>query len=169
VTNDSLKIDRPVRGDVRYTHRGSVKQYTPAEFLAEIDRALETPGVVGLVWDQYTPYFNDGDPCEFGINEVRALVDDEDTNEGSDYGRGLSASEFITRTYERRPNGRIDYSTYTETPREIPGVEDPAAIADMLRSLSPSAWEDVALSNFGDHAEVTATKDGFSVEYYEHD
>lgn len=28
------------------------------------------PEVYGVKWEQYTPYFNDGDPCEFRLNGI---------------------------------------------------------------------------------------------------
>ena len=46
-------------------------------------------GVVqNLFWRQYTPYFNDGESCEFGVHDVHITltsdVDDEDLEEGSE-------------------------------------------------------------------------------------
>lgn len=37
------------------------------------------PEVTGIHWTQYTPYFNDGDTCEFSVNEYHFhILDDED-------------------------------------------------------------------------------------------
>lgn len=33
------------------------------------DRFGEAPGLHGVQWEQYTPYFNDGDECVFHIRE----------------------------------------------------------------------------------------------------
>lgn len=46
-------------------------------------------GIVhNLFWTQYTPYFNDGESCEFSVHDVYITltsdVDDEDLEEGSD-------------------------------------------------------------------------------------
>lgn len=30
----------------------------------------KNPGITGVVWTQYTPYFNDGDTCEFSVHEA---------------------------------------------------------------------------------------------------
>ena len=39
----------------------------------------ECPEVESVSWTQYTPYFNDGDACEFSVNEVHYVLDgDED-------------------------------------------------------------------------------------------
>lgn len=150
--------DRPITGDPQNSFRTSAPQLTPAEFLAQIDEFLAVPGVRGLVWDQYTPYFNDGDPCEFSINEVRALVegvDAFDENYDFDYNTGFSSWELS--------------NWKTGEPIELPGGVDSIAIKNALDKLQTSSWESVVLTNFGDHASVTATKDGFNVEFYEHD
>lgn len=39
------------------------------------------PEVTGVHWTQYTPYFNDGDTCEFGVNEYCFHILDEDNDE----------------------------------------------------------------------------------------
>jgi len=41
---------------------------TEGEFLCDLFAPLfaENPEVVAFQWRQYTPYFNDGDPCAFG-------------------------------------------------------------------------------------------------------
>jgi hypothetical protein len=38
------------------------------------------PEVTGVHWTQYTPYFNDGESCEFGVNEFcfHILADEDD-------------------------------------------------------------------------------------------
>lgn len=39
----------------------------------------ECPEVTGVHWTQYTPYFNDGDACEFNVNEICFhILEDED-------------------------------------------------------------------------------------------
>lgn len=39
----------------------------------------ECPEVTGIHWTQYTPYFNDGESCEFGVNEICFhILEDED-------------------------------------------------------------------------------------------
>lgn len=58
----------PVDGDIS---RGEKR--TPQKPLTELEpliRALlDDPGMVDFGWRQYTPYFNDGDPCVFSVGE----------------------------------------------------------------------------------------------------
>ena len=39
------------------------------------------PEVTGIHWSQYTPYFNDGDSCEFSVNEICFHILNEDEDE----------------------------------------------------------------------------------------
>lgn len=47
----------------------------------------QAPNLYMICWNQYAPYFNDGDPCEFGVNEMYAVhkdyVDSENFEEFS--------------------------------------------------------------------------------------
>lgn len=38
----------------------------------------KNPKVAAVRWTQYTPGFNDGDPCIFEVNEVRVRVESEE-------------------------------------------------------------------------------------------
>lgn len=156
MSNENLTIDRPIEGDVsRFTHT-RVEQGTAAEFLAELDAVLAIEGVESVRWEQYTPYFNDGDACEFGANDLNVKFVGDDT--AGDYEDGFLDSWSIG--YEG-PKGDYPYCPDTVS------VEQ----AEAFKAARPTLgrYEDVLRENFGDPAQVTATKDGFSVEYYEHD
>lgn len=45
------------------------EQYSIDHFKATISTILAHPEVTGIAWTQYTPYFNDGDPCVFSVGE----------------------------------------------------------------------------------------------------
>jgi hypothetical protein len=55
-------------------------------FTASLKDLFENNPDLGMIeWEQYTPYFNDGDTCEFGVHQpffipvdVRDRTDDED-------------------------------------------------------------------------------------------
>lgn len=163
MTEENYTItERPIEGDIVVNRRSSVEQGSAEEFLAALDTILDEPGVEAVKWTQYTPYFNDGDACEFGLNDptVRLVGDDE---EAGDYGDGFrSVYDF----WEYPNDGSYDYSKRTYI--EFEGVDVPA-LYEKLSNFNTARFEAVAQANFGDHAEVTATKAGFNVEYYEHD
>lgn len=61
----------PIEGDI---NRGEDRvDQKPLEELSPLMQAvLDDPGVARFGWRQYTPYFNDGDPCVFGVRELWA-------------------------------------------------------------------------------------------------
>ena len=111
------------------------------------------PDLIGVRWTQYTPYFNDGDACEFSIYSAAVKV--KDVDEGGDWDNGFF--------------GPWELGYYDAT-KSIEGSE---SLQEVLREfesrLSSGAHYVILNEKFGDPAEVTATQDGFSVEYYEHD
>jgi len=99
------------------------------------------PEVSALQWRQYTPYFNDGDPCTFRRNEVEVqLAADED---GEFYDSDYGLPEELKADWDKAA-GAID---------ELEGLID----------------DDLALTLFDDGVIVTATIDGFEVVEYNHD
>ena len=115
------------------------------------------PDVRAIAWSQYTPYFNDGEPCVFSVNEIHVLPASYVVAEGDDdpltdapYGDGWEELPW-------RADG------------ELPGVsrDTLAALRDLNRTLQNAEPELEAV--FGDHAIVVVTKDGAQVETYDHD
>jgi TRAP-type C4-dicarboxylate transport system substrate-binding protein len=104
------------------------------------------PSVKNVRWTQYTPYFNDGDPCEFSTNASWADLnynnnEDEDDEDDDDTEK-VEAEEI-------------------EVPEE---AED--EFREVLSSIDDSFYKDL----FGDHVEVTVLRDGtINIEEYEHD
>lgn len=155
--SEATKIDRPIEGEItRYSTRYKVEQGTAAEFLDELDRVLAIPGVEEVRWSQYTPYFNDGEPCVFGSGDIYYKFTGSD-DEG-DYGDGFVDSWSVNY---QDADGVFPYRS---------DKVDPASY-EALRAegLGLSRYQDVLQDNFGDPAQVTATKAGFNVEYYEHE
>jgi hypothetical protein len=65
----------------------------------------ENPKYCGIQWDQYTPSFNDGEPCYATMSHLRLLLVDEE--EGDGY---IDASEFYGFTPEGQINSLISGS-----------------------------------------------------------
>jgi hypothetical protein len=167
---------REIKGDIQRSYRSHVEQKSAEEFLAALDTLLDTPGVKAVRWRQYTPYFNDGDACVFSINEAYVkfsvepdrtytfadldALEDEDDNDDGDYGDGFVGTWELGERWN------------SET-RQYESLGDPTRTnaANALKAFNQQmgAFEDVCLDNFGDHAIITATREGFSVDYYEHD
>lgn len=150
---------RPVTGDIQETSRSVTEQRDPAEFIAALDKLFEDERILAFRWEQYTPYFNDGDACEFSIDDwsysvqIKGLEDYEDG-----YREG-----FISVEDAYSYNGGRQYYT------EIDGV-DVSGIFEAVANVPANDYHSVFLrQSFGDHAQITATREGFHVEFYEHD
>ncbi|BBC35232.1 hypothetical protein SGFS_065260 [Streptomyces graminofaciens] len=153
----------PVQGDIT---RGSDRvEQKPIEELQPILQAvLDDPTIVEFGWRQYTPYFNDGEPCTFSAHGtwVRTTADeDADEDELEMWGhrtlgkvtghRDASTGEWVTDPYEGPDEAR--YLRCKELEKAVEG----------------GAFEVVLLEAFGDHAEITVRRDGIQIEFYSHD
>lgn len=102
------------------------------------------PDLKAIQWRQYTPYFNDGDPCTFRVTGFEmSLTSIPEDDSKSDYGIDGFEPTWTTKG-GRTPAG--------EAVSELARIDD-----------------EVYLAVFGDHCRVTATRTGFEVEEYDHD
>jgi hypothetical protein len=161
----------PVEGEI---DKGSKRTpQRPIEELEPLIRAvLDDPTMKAFGWQQYTPYFNDGDPCTFSVNSPWFLtVADPDPDDVEDfytyevdYGSHPSLGERDNRYEGSYSDRKLVSSVYT-------GPDE--ARYDRVRALSAAinggAFEDVLLEAFGDHAEVRVTAQGITVDTYSHD
>jgi hypothetical protein len=127
------------------------------------------PAVKRLTWRQYTPYFNDGEPCEFSVNDLEFFLgtDNEDTYEGS-----LPLGDYYFNDYKKPGNNAwVDKTVdgLIATLGSIEAVREASEAAQALRKEFAAFPEDVMHELFGDHAEITVTREGLEVEEYEHD
>lgn len=117
--------------------------YAGAKVIFEKYPELET-----VKWHQYTPYFNDGDSCEFGSYHKYADIRFKDGSWIGDY--GFDESE------EDRNAPEVD---------EERMAQEINAVREFLNNFDDDDME----SMFGDHQEVFLTEDGVTTEDYEHD
>lgn len=116
------------------------------------------PEVDSVRWTQYTPYFNDGDACEFGVNDPKVRLVDADARSTED-SEECEDGEYLDAW---------DLGYYAEQH----GEAKPEALMTSLRSLNSlfSESEDAMKATFGDHAQVTVGRDGQAeVEEYDHE
>jgi hypothetical protein len=154
----------PVAGDIiRGEHRKS--QRPLEEFAPILQAVLDDPTVTEFGWRQYTPYFNDGDACVFGASQVWVRTDaDADTDQGDldiDYNHPSIGKR--QRTWNRATS-EFDYAPY-EGPDES-RYDRCTALGD---AIDGGEFDDVLLTAFGDHADVTVRRAGIKVETYDHD
>jgi hypothetical protein len=108
------------------------------------------PKLESFKWQQYTPYFNDGSPCEFGVHSIDSFTFD-----------GEEDPELFDYSTATRENGYKSARL---------GSDELHAAYDAINTLSAQleAAEEVLEAVFGDHVEVTVTRDGISVDEYNH-
>lgn len=105
------------------------------EFLAA------NPEIRAIQWRQYTPYFNDGEPCEFSVNDVEY--------------------QFANKEYEDEENEDWEYVSW----KPESAIEQ--AVKDIQDTLQLN--EDILEAVFGDGVRVIVTSAGIEVEDYDHD
>jgi len=143
----------------------------------------QAPNLKSVGWTQYTPYFNDGDTCEFGvhfdscwINDANSDWDEECDISISLYGyKKLETEEDIRINKELAENTR--YSWYKDYGIGQTGLcynekyDEAAATAfNQIKEVLNSIPEDFFRDLFGDHCKVTVFADGtIDVEEYDHD
>jgi hypothetical protein len=120
------------------------------------------PKLTGIVWAQYQNYWNDGEECLFSVNaptftnatdlETRDLVWGETDEEGT----------------EEDPIWTAGENSWDEPEKGMPS-EYAAIFTQFENMLQSSAMEDILRAMFGNHVKVVATREGFSVDEFEHD
>lgn len=109
-------------------------------------------------WRQYTPYFNDGDTCEFSVHCNDPYVNGEYIDECDWYDWRI---KYYLKGDEKYAN------LLTENP-EL-DIESYKVVEEFI-SVINSIPEDFLKDLFGDHAQITIYKDGrVEVDEYEHD
>jgi hypothetical protein len=120
------------------------------------------PTLESFGWSQYTPYFNDGDTCIFSANTDYLNINGEYVDE-SNWSQKTKVIDWgnwnkDTRKYE----GRVEEDNDDYDPILSEASNE---IVDFLGQFD----NDFYLSKFGDHAEITVTKDGVDISDYDHD
>lgn len=160
---------KPIRGDYIANSIFEKEQYQFTDILPVLDAALQLPGVKRIEWFQYTPYFNDGDPCVFSVGMPSFVVDHngeerifgdyadysfEDYEPGYGWNSGVSWEE--RQKHKTTTIDGVDYSAHNIALTAVENIEHGHYDKDLLRL-------------FGDHAKVSYDGTGFEVEYFEHD
>lgn len=160
----------PVEGDIV---RGDKKpdQRPLEEFSPLVQAVLDDEHVTGFGWRQYTPYFNDGDPCVFGAHGLRVrTVEDGDESSGEDDEDGDEDKldlDYHPTLSPRRWNEKAGrFEDIDLAPGKAATYARCRALADAIDS---GEFDEVLLEAFGDHADIAVKRDGITVEFYEHD
>lgn len=120
-------------------------------FEDEIEKFFtENPAVESFSWRQYTPYFNDGDPCEFGVCQSSDEVSVNDV-----VGWDVPVNPPWSRERAEEFNRARDVALATH---------------EKVSTLLGQFNEDDLKMMFNDHSKVTVDANGdIQVEEHKHD
>lgn len=161
---------RTIEGDITKPYRENrAPQKTAAEMEALLNEVFAS-GVKAIGWTQYTPYFNDGEPCIFRVSggDEMYYVGDEEISISDFYGYESGEDDGWKSAYSD-PTKVWDSTQRKYVPSGQTATIDFYTAKRFFSELNSGAFEEVCLNNFGDHAKVLALPDRFLVEYYEHD
>ena len=186
--SDRMFLNIPVEGEVYVHHNSSIAQKSEAEVTALFAAVIGQRGVEGIAWTQYTPYFNDGSPCEFSTYEPYFAIEGAQHNEDRDY------FDYGWQEDDYRENGRAWLSTYCSEFKRLVGESKVEYVGQwpngqskftdfpvnhilyypvmaLSRAMGNGSCNAVLLSKFGDHAQVMidVKNNKIIVEEYDHD
>ena len=173
MTTGTNFLGMPVSGDI--TQGSSRVDQKPLEELAPLFQALiDDPTILRFGWRQYTPYFNDGDTCEFGVHGlwVRTTAEPDGSVDeyGDEYEDGYSLdADYHPSLGKVKSDWDSERREYVNRRYEGPDEDRYNRCQALDTALQSGAFENELLEHFGDHAMVTVRKDGIEVEFYSHD
>lgn len=150
-----------------------------------VDLFKQTPKLKSFGWRQYTPYFNDGDTCEFYVH-----TDDPYINGKNEEHDDINENEVSLRIYEYKKLKTDEDIRINDELAEKSGLHwykgkgigsdglgynpnydaDVAHVVREIQSVLENIPQEFFKDMFGDHCVVTLFADGkIKVEEYEHD
>ena len=162
MNNDKFAILREKQEEIRKMKKEMLE--ASSKIFTELTKTIfeDHPKVESFGWTQYTPYFNDGDTCTFSAQTDYIYINGQPVDE-SDWINETKITNYGTWNREKR-----EYEGRTEVPN-LDYDPDLSKANDEIREFLRNFDEDFFLSQFGDHAEITVTAEGVSVDEYEHD
>lgn len=143
-----------------------------SEIVEDLKPLVKDPGFIkSIEWTQYTPFFNDGDVCEFRVNDIEISL----TEKGVEVLNTNKICSKWTQNWETdnmygpseladAVRNKIDIINHEEFGDLDKVFSDIKAINNFFQNSENSLKE-----AFGDHAKVLVTSKGLEVEEYEHD
>lgn len=123
----------------------------------------EYPQLESFGWRQFAPYFNDGEPCNFGAH----------TDADSLVINGVDYEEVFEYVRVPVPDALPEWPEYKKfTGEYVPHDEykDIAPLFTIISDVLSELTDEFLEEQYGDNAEVTVRRDGVTVEEYsDHD
>lgn len=179
MTATETAFGKPIQGTIQHYTETQPDKYTAEEFAAALDEILKI--FPALQWQQYTPYFNDGDACVFGVHDIWFFTEAQIMAYAQETD-GLSylisyPDEFATDTYSLLPEGSwvTNHNATDWRDRRTFVPADPDSEEAKLYATARKFEEiffgctQLLHKTFGDPATIIANEDGFRVEHCDHE
>lgn len=158
-----------VEGDIVSQGRTPVDQ-EPIENLYPYFKAAFENGVLAVKWEQYTPYFNDGEPCYFRVGEPQYT-----SNSGiaekflNDEGNWDLTDDDLRELYPDKDESWYENNLYLESYNFQGWGGHPDGLNAINIPVDERRFELALLGAFGDHTTVVVTPDRVVQFYYDHE
>lgn len=124
------------------------------------------PEVVCIAWQQFTPFFNDGEPCEFTVYDIHGYLEGEEVTGWE----GTFPSNVDW--YEEKAREGDDYGVkrLAELAQEVGDLTRHKEISKEFNEATKFITQlpdDILEALFGDHVTVIITPEGVEVNEYE--
>jgi hypothetical protein len=150
--------------------KAAQEEFKPA--LQEVVQVLrnEVPGVEALRWQQWIPGFNDGEPCEFEMGEVRFKFDNPELDAAGEYENGYIEADYDSDRVAQHKNGQTDSYLYGLSELVVKDLltHDQAVLLNEIAN-SIGRLHGAAEIAFGPDVEITLQVDDGSLEIEEYD
>lgn len=155
-----------------------VQKELQAEFSGALTELFDAyPFVKSLSFTAYTPYFNDGDTCEYNVHHDYCNFNGYDEDRDVE-GEGVDVLKLAKETiYVEEPNPNYDPRGGMWGNSKTKWVKKPNpdfnplyreavdAFREALAVVDEDNWEEMV----GDHVKVTITREGIETDEYDHD
>lgn len=147
-----LDKTRELQEEIKSVGQSSIKEVFVSLF-------EQFPQIQSIRWTQYTPHFNDGEPCTFNVNDPEV---------------SFEAGTLLAKKHERRgeypdADETADEDEYYDTWGFSVQQKDVSEAVGGLYTVMQEI-EQVMQAIFGDGSQITVTRNGeIEVEDYDHD
>lgn len=132
---------------------------------------LNFPEVKAIRWEQYTPYFNDGDPCHFSVCDPRIYLSDEPIDDDDRWDSNWK--DLYTLRDEDAEEVELE-SKWGHKYKQKPFTPLGLGLEDLSNKMCSQEGEEIFEHVFGDHVLVTVKAEHvirtiFDTAEFEHD
>ena len=151
---DKTFMGLPIEGDIGGWNR------TPQEPIEKLYKELKAAfneGVVGIMWEQYTPSWNDGEPCEFSVRDPKVTTNEVVAQAWLD---GTEPDMEVAYPDDDYEYDEYEYEQWSTHP-------DGKHVNDIVIPVDHAKYEDALRSKFGNNIKVIVTPDRVVTEDYD--